>query len=322
MTVDSVITADGRRLLGVCGGNALYSAVGMRTWDDSVGIVGRVGADYPTDCLDLAAARGLDLRGLRQLPGPHALRVAFAYRPDGSRTRTVPPDLLETVPLGERHHFRDTTFDDATYLAYSPQVEDLPAGWVTSAKGIHLPALRFTTQRKMTEHVRALSETQLLTMDSPWYEGSDIPGGDLSAVLGRVSVVLPSEHDTRAVWPDLSPGPAAMAMRELGARAVVMKLGGSGCLVVDQDGSSWQVPAFPARAIELTGAGDAFCGGFLVGLAETGDLVRAACYGTVSASFVVETSSALEALIDTDRARAVARLDGVLAGVTLGGGIS
>lgn len=322
MTIDSVITADGQRLLGVCGGNALYSAVGMRIWDDSVGIVGRVGNDYPADCLELAAAHGLDLRGLRRLPGPHDLRVAFAYRPDGSRTRSVPPDLLESVPISERHHFRDTTFDDATYLAYSPQIEDVPDGWVTSAKGIHLPALRFTTHRALTAHVRTLSKTILLTIDSPWYEGSDIPGGDLNAVLGRVSAVLPSEHDTLAVWPELSPAQAAMVMRERGARAVIVKLGGSGCLVVDQNGSTWQVPVFPARVIELTGAGDAFCGGFLVGLAETGDLVRAACYGTVSASFVVETTSAPEALIDADRALAVARLDEVIAGVTVAGGIS
>jgi sugar/nucleoside kinase (ribokinase family) len=322
MTVDSVITADGRRLLDVCGGNALYSAVGMRAWDDSVGIVGRVGDDYPTSCLDLAADRGLDIQGLRRLPGTHELRVAFAYRPDGSRTRTVPPDLLAAVPLSERHHFRDTTFDDATYLAYSPQAEDVPEGWLPAARGIHLPALRFTTQRALTQHVRAVSGQVPLTMDSPWYEGSDVPGEDLSIVLRRVSAVLPSEQDTLAVWPDRSPLEAAIAMRELGARAVIIKLGGSGCLVMDRDGSTWRIPAFPADATELTGAGDAFCGGFLVGLAETGDLVRAACYGTVSASFVVETSSALEALSDVDRVRSQSRLDQVLSGVISAGAVA
>ncbi len=41
MTVDNVITADGHRLIGVCGGNALYSAVGMKVWADFVGIVAR-----------------------------------------------------------------------------------------------------------------------------------------------------------------------------------------------------------------------------------------------------------------------------------------
>jgi len=154
MTVDNVITADGHRLIGVCGGNALYSAVGMKVWADDIGIVARVGDDYPHECIQAAAGYGLDLRGLRMLNGPHRLRVAFANRADGSRTRTVPDDMLEGVPLAERHHFRDTTFDDSTYLSFRPVVADIPDDWLASAKGMHLPALRFVTHRVVTAHVR------------------------------------------------------------------------------------------------------------------------------------------------------------------------
>ena len=49
-----------------------------------------------------------------------------------------------------------------------------------------------------------------------------------------------------------------------------------------------EVPALPVVAIDPTGAGDAFCGGFLAGLMRTGDAFAAACFGTVSASFAVE----------------------------------
>ena len=40
--------------------------------------------------------------------------------------------------------------------------------------------------------------------------------------------------------------------------------------------------------MDLTGAGDAFCGGFLAGMALGDDPVTAAMYGTVSASFAIE----------------------------------
>jgi ribokinase len=54
----------------------------------------------------------------------------------------------------------------------------------------------------------------------------------------------------------------------------------------------------------VTGAGDSFCGGFMVGLATTGDPIRAALYGTVSASFAIEGYGALYALgADSTEAR-------------------
>lgn len=320
MTVDNVITSDGNRHIGVCGGNAFYSAVGMRVWDDRVGIVGRVGDDYPSDCLEALSQHGLDVGGIRAISGPHALRVAFAYRPDGTRSRTVPPDILATVPAPERHHFLDTTFDDQTYLAFSPEADDIPAGWVAAARGFHLPALRYVTHRAITKHVRDLSAEVVLTMDSPWYEGSDIPGEDLTSILRLASAVLPSAQDLLTIWPELTPLQAAVALRARGARIAVVKLGASGSLVVDEAGRAWQIPTFPARAVELTGAGDAFCGGFLVGLAETGDPVRAACYGTVSASFVVETTTPLQALAHINAEESALRLNRISGQVTTLGG--
>lgn len=107
LTLDSVITERGQRFRRVCGGNALYAAAGTHVWDSSVGIVTRVGADYPADCLDRVRESGIDLTGLRRLDEPHGLLVAFAYRADGSRTRTIPPELLATVPEEDRAAFTD-----------------------------------------------------------------------------------------------------------------------------------------------------------------------------------------------------------------------
>ena len=322
MTVDNVVTGDGRRLLNVCGGNAFYSAVGMAVWSDRVGIVARVGDDYPGECLARAADHGIDLRGLRLRPGPHALRVAFAYRPDGARTRGVPPEILRTIPADERQLFRDTTFDDRTYLAFNPRPTDFPDGWIASADGMHLPALRFVTHDEITADLRSRRADVTISIDSPWYEGSDVPGENIADVLSRASVVLPSAEDLRVVWPKLDPEPAARALIARGARAVVVKLGSQGSLVIDANGASWQVPAVALDSTEPTGAGDAFCGGLLVGLVESrGDLLDAACHGTVSASLVVETDSPLGALDRLDRATMQERLKEVRGGVRrIGGG--
>ncbi len=43
--------------------------------------------------------------------------------------------------------------------------------------------------------------------------------------------------------------------------------------------------------VDVTGAGNAYCGGFVVGLARSGDLLQAGCSGAVSASFPYNSSA-------------------------------
>jgi sugar/nucleoside kinase (ribokinase family) len=44
----------------------------------------------------------------------------------------------------------------------------------------------------------------------------------------------------------------------------------------------------PATVVDPTGAGNAYSGGFLAGYIQTGDLMTAARYASVAASFLVE----------------------------------
>jgi ribokinase len=87
------------------------------------------------------------------------------------------------------------------------------------------------------------------------------------------------------------------ALGEFGCEIVVAKRGGRGQAVLDVQGKhKWEIPAYPARLADPTGAGDAYCGGFLAGLKKTYDPLQAALYGNVAASLAVEGSGALYAL--------------------------
>ena len=68
-----------------------------------------------------------------------------------------------------------------------------------------------------------------------------------------------------------------------------------------------RLPAATGDPVDPTGCGDAFCGGFLVGLAETGDLRVAMAHGTVAAGFVASDHGAAHAL-RIDRSEALERL--------------
>jgi sugar/nucleoside kinase (ribokinase family) len=82
-----------------------------------------------------------------------------------------------------------------------------------------------------------------------------------------------------------------------------VKLGQQGSIGLRGD-ELVRLPAATAAPVDPTGCGDAFCGGFLVGLAETGDLRTAMTYGTVAAGVVAEDHGAAHALaLDRDDLR-------------------
>jgi ribokinase len=82
-----------------------------------------------------------------------------------------------------------------------------------------------------------------------------------------------------------------------GCEMVVIKRGEQGQLLYDTAGKArYEVPAYPARLYNPTGAGDAFCGGFLAGYRKTFDPVQAVLHGNVASSLVVEGSGPFYAL--------------------------
>jgi sugar/nucleoside kinase (ribokinase family) len=292
LTVDNVVTAEGALIPSVCGGNSLYALVGARLWGPSVGLVARVGDDYPVACLDAISA-AVDIGGLRHRDGPHPLRVAFAYRPDGSRTRTIPSDVQARIPAELRPAFLDNTIDDARYLRGTPTPDEIPDAWLDGASAFHLPALLVASLVPLIATIRSRRPQCIITVDAPFYAHRDGTVTEDLAMLDGVDAVLPSEDDLRQFRPSGSLLDGARVLLDAGAQFAVVKLGADGSVVLDRAGSITHVPAYPAQAVDPTGAGDSYCGGFLIGLRETGDPVRAAMYGTVAASFVVEERTAI-----------------------------
>jgi sugar/nucleoside kinase (ribokinase family) len=72
--------------------------------------------------------------------------------------------------------------------------------------------------------------------------------------------------------------------------AVVVRLGREGVLVASLDERKW-LPAYhqdSTRVVDPTGGGNGFLGGFAVGLVRTQNVVEAARWGSVAASFCIE----------------------------------
>ena len=300
---DYFIAPAGEIHLRELGGNALYAAVGARLWTQPIGLVTRVGENFPADWLSTIAARGIDTGGVRIIPGRQDTRTFYAYLSLEERSDTdpvshfaridqpLPPELADYSSSTDGQESR-TTFGP---LAVRPA--DVPPHY-RQALAFHLAPYDFVVHQTLPVTLRQAG-VRFVTLDpslrymQPSYEA------DVRHLVHRLDAFLPSEMEVRSFFRDqpCDLWQAAEAFGAMGAKMVVIKLGARGQYVYETDSrKKWHVPAYPAKVRDVTGAGDAYCGGFLVGLTRHQDAVQAALHGTVSASLVIEGMGALYAL--------------------------
>ncbi|WP_435602626.1 ribokinase [Streptomyces sp. bgisy130] len=96
-------------------------------------------------------------------------------------------------------------------------------------------------------------------------------------LLSVADPLVVNEHEARQLsgLTDGTPAQWAQALRDRGARSVVVTLGGDGALVLDDSGAE-NVPGVRVRAVDTTGAGDAFTGALATRLARGDTLAGAA----------------------------------------------
>lgn len=327
--IDNVVAADGTVHLETMGGNAVYSAAGARLWQDGVGMVGVVPGNYPHGCLSDVERGGVDTRGVRRAEATVECPEWFFHRPDGSRidglhaetsalaafglsTERIAPDDARRFEahLGQRPN-AGIGFG-AFRAAHPVEPEHVPHEYWRTARGVHLAPNRIDAQGRILRQAKAAGLSVSL---DPGLHAATMTREELADVLASCDAFLPSEKELRAIMPDDEPEPAVRRLAGRGPGAIVAKLGAQGSIVFDRSRNrAVAVPPVAVRAPDPTGAGDAFCGGFLAGLLRSADPVLAVCFGTVSASFAVEAFGPFH-LLRADRAEAMARLRALIARV-------
>ncbi|MFG2877904.1 carbohydrate kinase family protein [Streptomyces sp. NPDC048337] len=148
-----------------------------------------------------------------------------------------------------------------------------------SSRELALIALRSARSRGVPVSVDPASAGFLITLG---------PRRFLDAVTGA-DVLLPNEDEARLLAGLPEPAGVARAAAELSRRVplVVVTRGAAGALVAERGRITAEVAAEAAEAVDSTGAGDAFTGGFLAARLAGADPAEAARAGCHTAALAV-----------------------------------
>ncbi|MGH9459071.1 MAG: PfkB family carbohydrate kinase [Thermoanaerobaculia bacterium] len=275
---DSIETPFGRAEK-VIGGSATYFSVAA-SFFTPVQLVGVIGEDFGDEHLDVFRGRSIDLAGLERVPGGKTFHWSGAYGFDlnVAETKATHLNVFADFKPNLPEAFREPGVLFLANIAPELQLEVLRQ--VRRPRLVALDTMNYWISSKRRELERTIAEVDLVVINE----------GEVRQFTGEANLVR-----------------GARKILELGPRALVLKRGEYGVLMVTPE-KIFAVPAYPLEEVfDPTGAGDTFAGGVLGYVAscptiDDAALRRAIIFGSVLASFNVEAFS-------LDRLREIGRKD-------------
>jgi sugar/nucleoside kinase (ribokinase family) len=267
LIIDDIVLSDGRTFMNKLGGAGTHALVGMRVWSDQLGYVATIGPDFEPALRETLTRFGVDLEGCVEREGYRTARAWQLFEPDERRIEIFRTDLEE-------------------FRRCQPTFDDLPASYL-QARGFHL---QWGTLEELGEAVEALREAnpQVCLVWEPSPPHLDQPRAQFERVLQQVDLFSPDFGEAAEITGESTPEAAIDTLLEWGTPLVALRQGARGSIVRTALGEGWRVPAVPATIVDVTGAGNSYCGGFLAGLGEGLEPLEAALRATVSAGFALE----------------------------------
>jgi ribokinase len=268
VTIDDTVLESGEVMRAQTGGGAVYSALGIRLWNHKTGINSVVGKEYPNNNLQTLEAHSVSTEGITRIDG-WSLRLWLLHEENNKK---------QQFPKIQSSSFKELDEARAT-----------PPDSYWQAKGYHLAPATPEGQIRSRDIIRQRYSDTLISLDilaEPFIQFDSYRDG---SALKRIDIFSPSIVEIETLWPGEDLENVINFISSNGVRWIAIKMDTRGSIVYDtKQNEEYRIPIFPSETVDATGAGDAYSGGFLEGIAETGNVLEAGIRGTVSASFAVE----------------------------------
>ena len=244
-----------------CGGSAANAAVGLARLGCKVGFIGKVGCDREADLLIQDFCKeGVDTNGtIRARQGKSGSVMGFVDK-KGARALYIDSGVNDTIAFGE-----------------------INVDYASQAQFLHLTSFvgekSFQTQKKL---LSALPDSVRVSFD-PGALYARKGFAYLEPIIKKTYVLMPNAIELELLTGETDYCKGADFMVGKGVKMVAVKLGGDGCYVTDGR-ERHLIEAFKVKVVDTTGAGDAFCAGFLYGLLKEKSLYECGRLGNFVAS--------------------------------------
>jgi ribokinase len=256
-----------------CGGSAANTVVGLARLGCNVGFIGKVANDREGKMqLDCFKAEGVDTSGIVEATkGKSGAVMGFVDR-KGARALYVNSGVNDLV-----------------------EPREIKWEYVSQTKFLHLSSFvgekSFRAQKKL---LSALPEGVKISFD-PGSLYAQKGFAVIEPMIRNSYLLMPNALELEQLTGEDDYRKGADYLISMGVKVVAVKLGVKGCYVTDGQ-ERLKVEAFKVKAVDTTGAGDAFDAGFLYGLISEKSLYECGQLGNFVASRNVMKLGAREGL--------------------------
>ena len=244
-----------------CGGSAANAIVGLARLGCKVGFIGKVANDREGKIqLDSFKAEGVDTSGIVEAPKGRSGSVMGFVDRKGARALYINSGVNDLV-----------------------EPREIKWEYVSQTKFLHLSSFvgekSFRAQKKL---LSALPEGVKISLD-PGSLYAQKGFAIIEPIIRNSYVFMPNAFELEQLTGEEDFRKGADYMIAMGVKIVAVKLGSKGCYVTDGQ-EKLTVEPFKVKAVDTTGAGDAFCAGFLYGLIHEKSLYECGQLGNFVAS--------------------------------------
>ncbi len=232
-----------------CGGSAANTTVGLTRLGCKVGFIGKVASDREGKLqLDCFSAEGVDTNGIIKAEQGKSGSVLGFVDKKGARALYINSGVNDTIKF-----------------------EEIKPDYASKAKFLHLTS--FVGEKSLQ------TQKQLLTTLPSDVKVSFDPGAvyaqkgysAIEPIIKKTYVFMPNSFELEQLTGESDYCKGADFMIGRGVKIVSVKLGRAGCYVTDGR-ERIRIEPFKVKVVDTTGAGDAFCAGFLFGLIKNKSL--------------------------------------------------
>lgn len=243
------------------GGSAANTIYALGKLNKKTGFIGSVGDDFEGKMvMDSLDSVGVDCSQIKIKPKTRTGLVIGIVDALGERSLYITPGANSTL-----------------------EFDDVDMGFISGSDFFHITSFvddrQLEVQKKIAEE---LDENTKLSF-SPGSLYAKKGDEALSSLIRRTHVLFLNEVEVKILTGCGSYQEAAEFLLDKGCKIVVVTLGENGCYI--NDGSlSEHIDAVKCDVVDTTGAGDAFCAGFLFGLSLGHELTHCGKIGNFVAS--------------------------------------